>query len=150
MGFLDIFKGGTVKAIGDTVEKTGSAFDKLFTSDEERQAGKILMKTIEQKPAEWAQELNVISAQSGNWFNSGWRPGLGWVGVLGLFFFFVPQYIVGSVIWTISCWEVLQAGGDIALPVYPVNAEGLMELVFLLLGGATVRAAEKLAGIARN
>jgi hypothetical protein len=29
-------------------------------------------------------EVNKLEAQSGNWFQAGWRPAVGWVGVAGM------------------------------------------------------------------
>ena len=147
MGIFSFGADKTVEAAGGLVEKTGSAFDKLFTSDEERAAGELLLGKMRQKPQEWAQELNVINAKSKNWFQAGWRPALGWVGALGLFFFFIPQYITGSIVWMAACWEALQVAGAVTpLPEYPVSSDGLWELVTLLLGGKVVRTAEKLTG----
>lgn len=152
MGIFSFFgQEKAIEATGGLIKETGNAFDKLFTSDEERQAGKVLMEKIRQRPMEWAHELNVINAKSLNWFNSGWRPALGWVGAVSLFFFFVPQYVVASFLWVKACLGVINAEGAIgALPAYPVSADGLWELIALLIGGAGIRTYEKIQGVNRN
>ena len=155
MGILSRLLGSdkTLVAAGGVIEKTGEALDKIFTSKEEKLTAQQMLERIRQRPAEWAHELNVISAGSANWFNSGWRPALGWVGALGLFFFFVPQYIVASVMWAKACYLALttmEAGNPVVLPDYPLTADGLMELVVMLLGGAVLRSMDKAEGTAKH
>lgn len=131
-----------ITAVGDVVEKTGSALDSLFTSDEERLNAKEIMARIKQKPSEWAHELNVINAKSSSWFNSGWRPALGWVGAIGMFVFFIPQYVMATILWVNINW------GAEKLTDYPVSADGLWQLVALLIGGKVLRTIEKGKGVA--
>lgn len=131
----------TIDSIGTTVDKTGKALDSLFTSDEERLSHKEIMERIKLKPAEWAHELNVISAKSNNWFNSGWRPALGWVGAIGMALYFIPQYVLGAFLWLQVNW------GAEVLTAYPVSPDGLWQLVSVLLGGAAFRTYEKQKGI---
>ena len=100
------------------------------------------MEKIKQQPDEWAHQLNLINANDSNWFNSGWRPALGWVGALGMFFYFVPQYALGAFLWVNHCL----ATGTIVQ--YPVSDSGLWELVAMLLGAGTLRTAEKKMGVA--
>ena len=144
---FNFFKKETVDAVGNVVEKTGTAFDKLFTSEEERNAAKIVFAKIKSKPAEWAHELNIINANSTSWFNSGWRPALGWVGALSALLYYVPQYVVGAYVWLSLALKT--AAGD-ELPAYPVSDDGLWQLIGLLLGGATIRSFEKIKGVAKN
>ena len=137
----------TVDAAANLVENTGNALDALFTSDDERNAAEILKAKIAQNPAAWAHQLNLINAQDSNWFNSGWRPGLGWVCVLSAFAYFVPQFTVATFVWTKLA---LATTAGQALPAYPVGDSGLWQLVALLLGGGVLRTIEKTKGIARN
>jgi len=140
-----------IKATADLVEKTGGALDRLFTSDEERLSRAEVLERLKQRPSEFAQQLNLIGA-AGNWFNSGWRPALGWVGALSLLLFYVPQYVMAAVVWVSAVYQYLdaiKAGEAIVLPAYPVTANGIMELIGLLLGGAVLRSYEKRQGIAK-
>lgn len=142
-----LLKSKSVDAVSSLVEKTGSAFDELFTSDEERNAAKIVMQKISQKPAEWAHQLNLINANSGSWWDSGWRPAFGWVGAVAAFLYYVPQYVMASYLWMTIALEADAANG---LPAYPVSDDGLWQLVALLLGGAVTRSHDKLRGIAKS
>lgn len=145
-----------VDSVGNAVEKTGKAFDDLFTSDEERAIAERAMLIIRQKPAEWAHALNLINAKSASLWNSGWRPGLGWVCVIAAFFYFVPQYVMATWIWAELCFEALDAArqsGTLAtfvLPSYPMGDNGLWQLVMLLLGGGAIRSIDKAMGTAKH
>lgn len=145
--FAKLFGGGAapvIDSVGTAVEKTGNALDNLFTSDEERLTHAEIMERINQQPAEWAHQLNMLNAQSGNWFDSGWRPAFGWVGAAGMFCYYIPQYVLAAGMWVYAC---LQAGH---LVPYPINADGLWELVALLLGGGTLRTLEKANGTVKK
>jgi hypothetical protein len=48
--------------------------------------------------------INLEEAKSTNWWVAGWRPGLGWVGVVSLFCYYVPYCLVATVIWAHQCW----------------------------------------------
>ena len=126
----------SIDAAGRLIEKTGNALNKLFTSDDERMTHREIMARMEQRPVEMAHELNLIAA-GGNWFNAGWRPALGWVGVAGIALFFIPQYVMASILWTKLAWSAE------VLPPYPIDAEGIWQLVTLLIGGKVVRSYEK-------
>lgn len=134
----------TIDAVGSVVEKTGNALDSVFTSDDERLTHAEVMERINQQPAEWAHQLNMLNAQDSNWFNSGWRPALGWVGAMGMFCYFVPQYILAAGMWVYAC---LQTGN---LVPYPINADGLWELVAMLLGGGALRSLDKVNATAKH
>jgi len=138
MSFLStLFNGGdTVKAIGDTV-------DNLFTSDEERmekqnelakanreythQDNKLI---ADQNIAQ--TEVNKVEANSASWFVAGWRPAIGWVGALALFY----QFIV----YPLLCWIP-----DIHTPPVPDN-NSLYPLIMGMLGIGTLRSFDKLKG----
>jgi len=148
MGFWSgLFGGGAapvIDATGTALEKTGKALDSLFTSDDERLTHAEVMERINQQPDEWAHQLNLINAQSSKLFDSGWRPALGWVGAAGMFCYYIPQYVLAAGMWVYAC---IQAG---QLVPYPINADGLWELVALLLGAGTLRTAEKRMGVAKK
>lgn len=147
MGWFGASK--SIEATGNAIEQTGNVVDKLFTSDDERLSRAEAMARIRQNPDKWAHQLNVLNAQSASLFVSGWRPALGWVAVIAAFLYFVPQYMTGAGLWLYQCYELIKAGGGV-LPNYPVGDTGLWQLVTLLLGGAAVRSAEKLGGVARR
>jgi hypothetical protein len=138
MNFLStLFSGGdTVKSIGDTV-------DKLFTSDEERmEKQNELLKAnrefdylenkliAEQNTAQ--AEVNKVEASNTSLFVAGWRPAIGWVGALALFYQFI--------LYPLLCWIP-----GIDTPPVP-NSDALYPLIMGMLGIGTLRSFDKLKG----
>ncbi|MCF6211704.1 MAG: holin family protein [Gammaproteobacteria bacterium] len=104
MSFLTKLLGG-----GDIVKSVGDTLDNLFTSDEERlEAEQEVMKArrnfdylenklvAEQNVAQ--MEVNKQEAK-GNWFQSGWRPAIGWIGAVTLAYQFI---IYPLLLWTLD------------------------------------------------
>ena len=127
-----------------TIEALGSAIDKNVTSDEERLAGRAIIEKLKLKPLEFQQELNKLEAVSSGLFKGGWRPFIGWVCGLSLLFYYVPQFVIGAVVWVIS----INHSGWAVIPAYPVDASSLLELVLAMLGMAAYRTYEKKNGLA--
>ena len=143
----------TIDATGNAVEKAGKALDSLFTSDDERLTKKEAMERLRQNPALWAHELNLLNAQDSSLFNSGWRPMLGWVGGVSLAMFFIPQYLMGAILWGVQCHEIITTAENlqlVVLPDYPVTSDAVMELVLLVLGGGVLRSFDKKEGTAKK
>lgn len=130
---------------GDTIEKTGEAFDKLFTSDEEKAQAKAVLEKLQQAPALAQAELNKIEAVHRSLWVAGWRPAIGWVCALALFCFYIPKFLLATIVWVVA----IHQGGWVDIPAYPVDAHSLFELVLALLGMATIRTVEKAKGLAR-
>ena len=95
MKILDWLVGG-----GDIVKSVGDGLDNLFTSDEERMEKKneilkaqsqfdsLQLKLLaEQNIAQ--TEVNKVEAGHASVFVSGWRPAIGWIGVLALSYQFI-------------------------------------------------------------
>jgi hypothetical protein len=140
MGFLSAI--GLGKQVGETIaepiDAIGNVFDKLFTSDEERAAGQLVLKKLRQRPMELQNEINKLEAQHRSIYVAGWRPFIGWVCGMSLAFYYLPQFLMASILWTRMCWAKSE------LLAYPVTEiSGLMELVIALLGLAAYRTAEK-------
>ena len=144
MGLLgkiaSFFTGSDVK---DVISSTGSVLDNLFTSDEEREEAKRLMKEIEQKPLQAQWDINKIEASHKNWFVAGWRPAIGWVCACSLASFYIPQFLIGSWLWVNACLEADK------IVAYPLSADGLMSLVAALLGMGTLRTVEKFGKVTK-
>ncbi len=137
MSIWDTLLGGgnLVKAVGDVV-------DNLFTSDEER-----LEKELERYKAEReydykeaeliarqniAQaEVNKEEARSGSLFVAGWRPAIGWVGAIALFYQFV---LYPRLLWI----------PGIKNPPEPLDYTMLYTLITGMLGIAGMRSYDKL------
>lgn len=133
MGFWASLIGG-----GDTVAKpveaVGNVLDKLFTSDEERLDKKIVMERLQQQPSLAQVELNKVEAGHRSIFVAGWRPAIGWVCAIGLFFTFIVNPILQ--------WLTGESG-----PALPQDI--ILELVLALLGLGALRTVEKLKGRAK-
>jgi hypothetical protein len=80
-------------------------------------------------------KINEVEAASPDLFKSGWRPGAGWVCVLGLLYQFLAQPLLawGSVIQGYAAPPVLQLGD-------------LYGLLFGMLGLGAYRSVERVKG----
>ena len=121
----------------------GSVLDNLFTSDEEREEAKRLMAKVQDKPYQDQRDTNKIEAAHRSVWVAGWRPAIGWVCAASLASYYIPQFVLGSIIWVKACWI---AG---KLTAYPLQIEGVMGLVSSLLGLGTLRTIEKFGGKAQ-
>ena len=81
-------------------------------------------------------KLNVIDAGKGVFF-AGWRPSLGWTCAIGVATYFIPKHILGAYVWIAT----YASSGEIGS--YPVDADGILELTFGLLGLAAIRQVDK-------
>lgn len=85
-------------------------------------------------------ELNKQEAAHKSLFVAGWRPAVGWVCALGLFWAFLLQ--------PIGQWVVAWAGVQVVVPV--VQLDYLFELLVGMLGMGGLRTFEKLKQVARE
>ena len=77
-------------------------------------------------------------------FATGWRPAIGWVCAVALAAYYIPRFVVGTVLWVVAAW------GQPVLPPMPEMGIGdILGLVGSLLGMSWLRTAEKKAGVAR-
>ena len=84
-------------------------------------------------------EVNKTEAASSSVFVAGWRPSVGWVCALALFY----QFLLSP----LAMWGGYIAGYPIPNP--PQLDEHLWELLFGMLGMGALRTFEKLKGVAR-
>ncbi|MEM7569244.1 MAG: 3TM-type holin [Pseudomonadota bacterium] len=120
----------------DAVTAIGNVFDKLFTSDEERAHAQIVLTKIAQEPHLLQAEINKIEAAHRSIFVAGWRPFIGWICGLGVFWSFIGHPIFE--------WIVVLKGLDVVPP--NIESSNLLELVLAMLGLGALRTAEKLTG----
>ena len=143
------------EGLAQPVEAIGNVLDKLFTSDGEKLDKKAVLTRLAQQPQIAQVELNKIEAQHRTVFVAGWRPFIGWVCGVGLAAYFIPQYVMGAFVWVKACLAVMETAaitaGNITtvLPPYPVEPDGLLNLVLALLGLGGMRTFEKFAGRAK-
>jgi hypothetical protein len=119
----------------EPIRAVGNIFDELFTSDDEREQAKLMMKKIEQHPALVQAEINKVQAQHRSTFVAGARPFLMWVCGLGFLFAFVINPVLA---WIMP---------EIGAPELPMGV--MMELTLAMLGLASLRTLEKLKGVAK-
>lgn len=84
-------------------------------------------------------EVNKQEAASSSLFVSGWRPAIGWVCALALFY----QYIMVP----FATWGF--AFAEVSIPVMPKLDSTLWELMFGMLGMGGLRTFEKVKGVAK-
>jgi hypothetical protein len=129
MSFLDKFFGGTA---AQPIEAIGNVIDKVFTSNEEKMAGQLLLNKLALQPSLLQAEINKVQASHKSTFVAGARPFLMWVCGLGFLFAFVINPILQ--------WLAPELGS----PELPL--EVMMELTLAMLGLAGLRTVEKLKG----
>lgn len=94
------------------------------------------------KADEGQRQINLVEASSSSLFVSGWRPGLGWVGVVALASYYIPQHIMAAIMWVRVAW------GATVLPPYPISMDDtIMQLVWGMLGIGAMRSYEKIKGV---
>jgi hypothetical protein len=138
--------------IGSIIEGVGKIAGDLVTTDKERiqlelEGRKLDLeeKRIDQATDLAQVEINKIEAGSSNLFVSGWRPAVGWVGVLGLVYQFLGYPLMQ---WG---WAFGQGVDIIPKELHPppdLDVEQLMTLLAGLLGFGGMRSFEKSKGVA--
>ncbi|WP_286694066.1 3TM-type holin [Spongiibacter sp. UBA1325] len=116
------------------IEALGNVIDQVFTSDDERLQAEAVLQKIAMQPQVLQAEINKIEAGHRSLFVAGWRPFLGWVSGVALFFPFVINPLLQ--------WATGKPG-----PQLPM--ESLMELVIAMLGLGAYRTIEKVKGRAK-
>ncbi len=138
--------------IGSVIEGVGKIAGDLITTDKERMTleleGRKLdleEKRIDQTTALAQVEVNKLEAASSSLFVSGWRPAVGWVGVLGLVYQFLGYPLMQRL------WAFGQGTDIIPKELHPppdLDVEQLMTLLAGLLGFGGMRSFEKHKGVA--
>ena len=132
-------------ALPAILEIGGRLLDKVIPDPEQRARAQLELMRLQQEGAfkemdadlqlSLAQtKINEIEAAQGNIFNSGWRPGAGWVCVVGLAYEFLIR--------TMLPWLLTVAGVQ-GVPPLPSLDGVLMELLFGMLGLGTLRTFDK-------
>jgi hypothetical protein len=138
--------------IGSIIEGVGKIAGDLVTTDKEKaqlelEGRKLDLeeKRIDQATDLAQVEINKIEAGSTSLFVSGWRPAVGWVGVLGLVYQFLGYPLMQ---WL---WAFGQSVDLIPKELHPppdLDVEQLMTLLAGLLGFGGMRTFEKHKGVA--
>lgn len=135
----------TVEAVGGAVTGTIESINYALSGDlppdvrVKLEEVKLKMQEVDLKINQGQVELNKEEAKSSNLFKSGWRPAIGWIGVLGLFYHFIGY---NTLVWYLAIIK-----SDVTAPI--LNTEGLFPLVLGMLGIGGFRTYEKFKGIAK-
>lgn len=139
--------------IGPVIEAVGKVADDLFTSDEERMKAQLESDKIGLEAAKvdadlikGQQDINREEAKHVSIFVAGWRPAIGWVGVLALAY----QYLAYPLL--LWAWAWLQATNWVPLTMKApplLDAEALWVLLTGILGIASARTFEKVRGVSK-
>ena len=125
------------KQATEPIEAVGNVLDALFTSDKERLDKKAVLARIAQQPALVQGEIGKIEASHKSVFVAGWRPFIGWVCGLALFYNFVLRDLM--------VWGLMLSRADTPPP--PVlHIDVLTTILYALLGLGGMRTFEKLQG----
>jgi hypothetical protein len=138
--------------IGSIIEGVGKVADSLITTDKERAEMALEERklNLEEKKIDQATdlaqvEINKIEAGSSSLFVSGWRPAVGWIGVLGLAYQFLG-YPLMQWGWAFGQgYDIIPKGLN---PPPDLQVEQLMTLLAGLLGFGGMRSFEKHKGVA--
>lgn len=113
--------------------------DDLFTSDEERANARLKLTEALQKPHNLQAMANIESAKHASVWVAGWRPAIGWVCAIGLFY----QFLILPFAGLINAYFALPA----ELPA--IASAELTTLVMSLLGLGGLRSFEKAKGLTK-
>ena len=138
--------------IGSIIEGVGKVADSLITTDKERLQMALEDRKLDLEQARIDQatdlaqvDVNKIEAENPNLFVSGWRPAVGWVGVLGLAYQFLG-YPLMQWVWAFGQGVDLIPKG--LAPPPDLQTDQLMVLLSGLLGFGGMRSFEKSKGVA--
>lgn len=126
MGFLSKLIGG---GFGEAANGIASAIDRFVQTKEEKEAAELLRQRIQQEPDRWQAEINKIEAGHRSLFVAGWRPAIGWICALSLFWGWIGAPIC-QFIWPGKPMPAIELGQAISL-------------VMAMLGMGALRSYEK-------
>jgi hypothetical protein len=119
-----------------------------FSSGKDKIDAELALANIEEEKEKRANELLIAQtaliqkeAQSGSLWNSGWHPFIGWVCGISLALYYIPLFVLASILWV----TVFVKTGH--LDPYPINPDSLFQLMWQLLGLGIYHAAPQFANI---
>ena len=123
--------------LGSLIGPATSLLDKVIEDKDEKNRIAFELSTLAERHAqELAKgqlEVNKVEAASKSLFVAGWRPAIGWVGALGLFYNVILANIIG--IW---------------VDVPEIDTTLLVPVMMGMLGLGAMRSYEKVQGVSRE
>lgn len=137
----------TADVVKGLVEGVGSGLDGLFTSDKERVEGFNNTLSIVTQPHILQALANIEDSKAKSFWQSGWRPALGWMCAFCLFYaWFLKDLMLSIMVVSMDTTTFSRL-----LPYLPrVDAGEMLTLVMALLGLGGLRTYEKFKGINKN
>jgi len=137
--------------LGGVIEAVGKIADDLFTSDDERNKADLQAMALGLEAARidaglitGQQEINKIEAAHASTFVAGWRPAVGWVGVVALAY----QFILYPLMTWAWAWFIARGWVPESVTAPPIlEIEALMVLMTGVLGIAGARTFERVRGL---
>lgn len=129
MGFLSKILGGAATA---PIKEIGSIIDDIHTSGEEKADANQKLVEVGARLQTLQAEITKQEAQHRTIFVAGWRPGVGWICVIGLAMNFIIAPVVAPI------YEIV-----------PPDPDTLLSLVLALTGVGSLRTIEKAWGLTR-
>jgi hypothetical protein len=142
--------GGLLESpVGAIIDGVRGLADDLFTSDEER--GKIEVEKeklalekyrVDAGLVQGQLEINKEEAKHPSVWVAGWRPGIGWVGVVSLAAYYWPKAILSAIMWV-----QMTIDAEKLLPYPDIGITELIGLLAPMLGMAWLRSNDKAKGV---
>ena len=123
--------------ISKTIPKTVEAVSQLYTTDKARLEAEKEIAQVIQKSDNLAGATNIVDAKSLAMFQSSWRPLLGWTAGACLALYYIPQILLTEYFWALQC-----IAKNAVVP-FPMKADDILNLVYILLGFGAYRMIEK-------
>lgn len=129
-----------IPIIGDIISTVGGVIDKIIPDKGKAAEMKheIAMSLVTSDLAQ--MEVNKEEASHKSIFVAGWRPAVGWVCVIALFYNYIATPMLGA-------WATIYHP-DAVIPQLDISE--LMTLLFGMLGMGTLRSYDKRNGVSTN
>jgi hypothetical protein len=137
MGFI-----AAIPIIGQALESIFSIIDKVVPdrdlAEKLKHETTLEMMKADIELQKGQQDINKIEAASSSIFVAGWRPFIGWMSGVALFWHFMG--------YDIAQWVVALSGSKVVVPQLG-SVDYLFEIVLAMLGIAGMRTFEKVKGV---
>ncbi len=143
---------------GGIVDLAGKLIDHLVPDKTANEAAKAALvasaQTGELNEVIGQIQVNAQEAKSPSLLIAGWRPAVGWVGVVALALVYWPKAIVLTGLWSYQVYEMISGSksvqGMVTPPFPDLGVTDLIGLLGSLLGMGSLRTLEKHQGVEGN
>jgi Holin of 3TMs, for gene-transfer release len=134
MGIWNAITGGGIGAIAEAGKSIATT---IADAKAKRIDSEVALAQLEQQLPALQSQINLAEAGSASLFVSGWRPFIGWVCGLGIFYQFMFAPILNGILSDATRFPSIDIGD-------------LISLLVAMLGIAGYRTIEKAKGVARE